>query len=157
MLIILRKNMPLELADKFSLTKRVYAIMPETFESISSGGVFNHETDSMRTSVYNMMTAMYFVKRRSNKRIAACIGTLVSIDTVNSDVDITSDEYIANTIRTAQWNPNPRGVWDEVEEWWTDVYASDANLQAEALPKLKDMLNDYPNIPSYASGWYKVS
>jgi hypothetical protein len=149
--------MPLELTDKFSLTKRVYAIMPETFESISGGGVFNHETDSMRTSVYNMMTAMYFVKRRSNKRVAACIGTLISIDTVDSNVDISSDAYIAGAIRDSQWNPNVRGLWDGVEEWWTDTYASDANLQAEALPKLKDMLNNCPAIPSYAHGWYKVS
>jgi hypothetical protein len=141
--------MPLAEA-KFAISKRVYAIVPDTY----TFNLAKHD-NSGKEYVTTKVQALWF-KRRKNGLIAAFTGVLSDFTTIIPGEDFSSVEHIIKHYSSARYGATAQGCWDGKGTWWADPYLNSLEKQQEVLPTLQDMLKNYPDIPANAQGWYAL-
>jgi hypothetical protein len=135
---------------KFGISKRVYAIIPDTY----TFRVSKHES-SDREFVTSKVQALWF-KRRKNGLIAAFTGVLSDFSERIQGEDYSSVDHIIRNYSNARYGATAQGCWDGQGTWWADPYLNSLEKQEEVLPTLREMLSNYPDIPANAQGWYAL-
>lgn len=141
----------------FVASKKLYALDLDSFQAEE------HPYNRLTQDGYPMwsysINAVWF-RKRNNGRMAAFFGRLGDISTGRPKSDgspvtmWTLDEFLDH-YSNARYGGSPYGCWDGQAAWWGDEeYRNNFELQQEMIPKLKDMLDNFPAPRTGYTGWY---
>jgi len=147
------------LEHRFLASKKLYAFDLNSFKAWE---LPNLTADGYKMWSYSIQ-AVWFAKRNNGLR-AAFFGAIGDTSTARPTADPsipttewTRDEFFAH-YKGARYGASPYGCWDGQAPWWgKDEYRNDFQAQQLAIPKLQDMLNHFPDIPTGYDGWYALT
>lgn len=145
--------MPMIEVPKFAISKRLYAVKPDSFTATTGTGPPNHDPSS--TLVRDQVSAIWF--RRKNGALAIHYGTLWDyiirpLEAANSE---TLDDFI-HDYKGARYGGNTICTWNGTSFWGSDSSISRATEDG-LIAMLDPMLSDFPNVPYGWLGWFQLT
>jgi hypothetical protein len=144
---------------EFAASKKLYAIDEDQFHIKHESEYVSRKDGKTYTVFQYAVPAVWFTRRRASGKRAAFFGEITgsSSNEVHFPGDLDHAYSLAEFLAHADGRSggNPAGCWDGLGTWWNKAYSSDSTAQAAVLPFLKEMLENYPEIPKPYTGWYK--
>lgn len=148
--------MPLNVAQKYVASKKLYAVNPSQFE------VIERERDVQGTLVTTwsyVLPAVWF-RKRSNGRMAAFVGSIwdhSSNQAGRPEGFRWSYSDFVELVGTARYGGTPEGCVDEAGiAWWGNGAQNDAEFQQSWHPVLHEMILNRPALPAGFEGWFTL-
>lgn len=144
--------MPIVRRPNFIISKKLYAIDPESFTVTE----YHRLADENHVTWRYEIDARWFSKR-SNGRIGAFFGELTCISSNRNGGEMWTFKEFMDNYDSARYGGTAFGAWDGQGTWWDSDYANDLEAQNEILPSLKETLDNKPAVPKGYEGWYMLT